>query len=511
MVNHFAKLQTPLKNIETYPRLLDQVQRFSKAGWPFVQARSLWDIFHDPHFVTYEERIALDEVEAFDEWEELVLFASHYFLLVAKQGPDIKLTRTSPIEEIQSPVMASNKGECLVHASVSSRPCQGKRFGAIIQEGFVHPQIGHVAGLGPQTRTATTNIYMVANETEMKLREDFEPTRGVDRERIVLPSGCESRMCHTTSSTRFYEGDWLLVGGRKSPDQPLKDCWLLRNQRWQRVGDLPIPLYRHCQTTVEVRQEDGKSCSAILVYGGKTSKNIVSGMWLLWRDSAGWVEVMADNIQLVPRFGAAMISCGYSKGIILGGMSKDGMICKDLLHWTIVYLEARGWRIELTEPVISEDESDAQALKYLHRLGASLEDTHSGYLLIGGVADTIIPECCEIIKIWSIGGSPFADREVLFVRRLVSKLPDPRPLLVGHSSLSRFGQAIILGGGAVCFSFGTHWNVAPLSICALPPYIDDQKPYELCPFERPDAVTIRSITSMAEFSGTSGQTVAEGE
>ena len=220
---------------------------------------------------------------------------------------------------------------------------------------------------------------------------------------------------------------------------------------------------------------------------------------------------MADNIQLVPRFGAAMISCGYSKGIIIGGMSKDGMICSDLLHWNIIYLDAYGWRIELTEPIVAEDESDAWALKYLYRDGASLEDTHSGYLLIGGVADEIIPECCEIIKIWSIGGPPFADTEILFVRRLISKLPSPRPLLVGHSSLSRFGQVIIVGGGAVCFSFGTHWNAAPISLCAQPPNVDDQKPYLLRPFETPVTQTMRLTASTKEFSRHSGETVAEGK
>ena len=511
MVRHFANLQTPLQNIEVYPRLCDQVQRFSGAGWPIVHARRLWEIFHDPQFVTYEERIALDEVEPFDEWEELVLFASHYFLLIAKHNPAGQLTRNAPTKEKHLPTMAITEGEFLIHASISPNPYPGKRFGAIIQEGFVHPHIGHVGGLGPQTRTATTNIYMVENEMKMKPRKDFKPIRGLDRDQIMLPSGCQPRMCHTTSTTNFYKGDWLLVGGRKSPDQPLKDCWLLHDQCWQRVDDLPIPLYRHCQTTIEVRQENGKSCTAILVYGGKTLNNVLSGKWLLWRESAGWVEVMADENRLVPRFGATMISCGYSKGILLGGMFNDGIICNDLLCWTIVYLDAYGWRIELTEPIISKDESDAQALRYLYRCGASLENTKSGYLLIGGVANEIIPECCEIIKIWYPGRPPSAKAVDLFVRRLTSKLPSPRPLLVGHSSLSRFGQAIIVGGGAVCFSFGTHWNTAPISLCEQPPYIDNQEPYLLRPLEMPKAQAMKLIVSTEDPSRDSGQTIAEGE
>ena len=229
----------------------------------------------------------------------------------------------------------------------------------------------------------------------------LELVKGTDRDIITLPSSFEPRMCHTTSTTQCCEGNWLMSGGRKSPDQPLKDCWLLHNQSWQRADDLPIPLYRHCQT--QVRVFPGHNLTpTVLVYGGKTLNNVVSSKWLLWRESAGWVEVVVDNVDLIPRFGAVMVSHKRWSGVMFGGMTKDGTICHDFWLWTITCNDESGWRIRLTEQSICKEQSDVRTLRYLYRFGASLEHTYHSFLLIGGVADEVIPECYEVIEISSL-------------------------------------------------------------------------------------------------------------
>ena len=453
MLQHFNNLQTSLKNVANYPALEDQVKRFSKAGFASVQARSLWDVFKDPLLVSYEERIALDQVEPFDEWEELVLFASHYFLLVAKQQSDNKVTQPSSTGCIKPLPLATSGSEWSAIPSILTTTPPGKKFGMILSEGSHDSDIYHVGGFGPQSRTAMTNSYRVQQT------KDPEPVKVSDRWFSSLPLDYELRMCSTSTPLGFLERDWLLTGGRKSPLEPLKDCWLLRKNRWQRVDDLPLPLYRHCSTSINVGLEP---INAVLLHGGKTSNNVVSDQWLLWQELAGW-ETVTANIHLTPVFGAAMIPCGSSRGFLLGGMSSDGMIRESVYFWNVKYSKDNGWHVHLTECVISTERSDPLALKYLSRFGATIERTTNGFLVVGGVANEIIPSRYDVIEISLKHDVSTPSPLVLSLKPLIASLPSPRPLLVGHSSLSFAEQLIIIGGGAVCFSFGTHWNTAPIT------------------------------------------------
>ncbi|KAK3109236.1 tRNA methyltransferase ppm2, partial [Teratosphaeriaceae sp. CCFEE 6253] len=87
MLAHFEKLRTPVTAVGTMPEMK---HRFAEAGWPDagIDIRSLWELWSDPTFLTAEQRRSLDKVEAFDEWEEFALFASHYFLLLAERKAD---------------------------------------------------------------------------------------------------------------------------------------------------------------------------------------------------------------------------------------------------------------------------------------------------------------------------------------------------------------------------------------------------------------------------------------
>lgn len=346
--------------------------------------------------------MALDDVEPFDEWEEFVLFASHYFLLVAKHHSDSEFISLLPTEKTNLPVWSSDS-VCKVRASTSSGVYPQKRFASIIHQKGDRPQLGHVSGLGPQTRTSTIDSYTLENEETSREIPD-----GVDSGRMTLPNSFEPRMCHTTTTIHPKTDRWLLAGGRKSPDQPLKDCWVLQDQRWQRVDDLPIALYRHCQTPVQVAP-DNIPTSAVLVHGGKTLRNVISSKWFLWRDTAGWVEVLVDNADFTPRFGAVIASYEEGNGVLLGGMSQDGTICLDFWLWSILFNDEAGWRVKLTKQGICRDQSDPRSSEYIYRFGASIERTCDSFLLIGGVANEIIPECYEVIEISNVV-SPFLSR-----------------------------------------------------------------------------------------------------
>lgn len=396
MVQHFNNLQTPLKNIRSYPQLSHQSRRFSRAGWHSLDLKSLWHVFCDPNFVSREQRIALDDVEPFDEWEEFALFASHYFLLVAKHKSDCKPTPILPTKMMNLPTAWGVNGEYVVCTSQFSEPYSKRRFGSVIHYGRDRQQLGHVSGLSPQTRTATIEYYMLKNE--LPTDASGEPLKRFQGGRSNLPNNFEPRMCHATTNTSSNGAEWMIAGGRKSPDHPLRDCWLLRNESWQRVNDLPIPLYRHCQTQVLVGSNHTLT-PAVLVYGGKTSQNIISSKWFLWRDTAGWVEVITEGVDPVPRFGAVMVSYDDTNGVLTGGMTRDSTICHDFWLWSLTFDDTSGWRIRLTEQYFSDRQSDSKALGYLYRFGASIERTYNSFLLIGGVADDVIPECYEMIEI----------------------------------------------------------------------------------------------------------------
>ncbi|KAM3469214.1 hypothetical protein MY8738_010154 [Beauveria namnaoensis] len=79
MLLHFDKLKTPPRSVRSYPTINDQSQRFKSRGWPSVRIWDLWDAWSCGEFVNVQERVALDDIEPFDEWEEFMLFARHYF------------------------------------------------------------------------------------------------------------------------------------------------------------------------------------------------------------------------------------------------------------------------------------------------------------------------------------------------------------------------------------------------------------------------------------------------
>ena len=90
MLRHFEKLSTPLRSVHRYPLIKDQQRRFHNAGWPLAIAHDLWKLWNMPGFLTTSQRTSLDTIEPFDEWEEFILFASHYFLLFAGKDGILK-------------------------------------------------------------------------------------------------------------------------------------------------------------------------------------------------------------------------------------------------------------------------------------------------------------------------------------------------------------------------------------------------------------------------------------
>ena len=488
MVRHFNNLQTPLRSIYQYPHLADQKRRFLGARWSSVSARSLWELWSDDLFVSPEQRLILNGVEPFDEWEEFVLFASHYFLLLAANSSSTGFDRSN-LGYLSDPNHVTFES---LSAEVPFIICEAfpsthkRRFAALTP--LSQNTIGHHGGLGLQTRLNSTDVYMLPG---------IGPPDSIDI--AAVENKCKrlesigSRVCHTITSDRL---GFLVVGGRASPDHVFQDCWLFCKDHWQRVEDLPIPLFRHCATAIAL-ENPRSTDNALLIYGGKTGAGLVSDHWFLWRKGIGWATIPVTGHRLKPRFGAVMQENGFRRGILLGGMADDGKILSEAWEWTISG-DASAPSISLSRMTFSS--SDAEPI--IGRLGASLVNSSLGVLLVGGVSSTLIPQSAEVIKLSrEITGDH--QKSTWKLAQVDIRTPGPRPLFVGHSTFASLDTVGILGGGAVCFSFGSFWNetMLHLSSCdGAPRPLVEISPQELDSFSKPKPMS--SAPKPAHLVGT---------
>ncbi len=426
--------------------MADQEHRFLRAGWLSVTARSLWELWSDPDFLNSEQRHALDKIEPFDEWEEFALFASHYFLLVAVKIPE-GLTDSSQgyipkpdavADQSFSSLAKHFGGETIsvkLGLEVLPKGHGQRRFGAAYQ---ICPGVfGHHGGLGKQHRLESSDIYKLE--------------RYINTDEPLPPPSIEARMCHTM--TNFRDTDCLLVGGRTSPDRALADCWLRHAGAWERVEDIPVPLYRHCATLVELSDSD----EGVLVYGGKSDTGKLSGDWILWRGRDEWEKLEVHESTIEPRFGAAVASTGVQQGILLGGMAEDGTIYDEIWKWRISNIQTKPSIV--LEKYDSDITSSSGVSNAIQRFGACLTWSSAGLLLIGGVSRFVLPQKLDTVCFFpcasGLGNCDFTNLNPSIVEYEIDGM---RPLLVGHSVYAYQGSVALAGGGAVCFSFGTYWN-----------------------------------------------------
>lgn len=432
MLQHFVKLKSPLKSIDSYVSLASQCHRFKKLGWSNVVITSLWNLWSNAYFISSRAKEQLDEVEPFDEWEEFSLFASHYFLLVASTRP---LTpRTLELGATDSPADLASIApgpQIFSHFHLNPKLKGRRRHGALLRRND-HTASLH-GGMGSQSRLGSCDVYAAPNSSAASAPGPPAPPR----------------QCHTI--TAISQGQALLVGGRSSPNAAMSDCWLWKDDVWRRVTNLPEPRFRHAASSVAHASHTG-----VIVFGGKADQRTVLGDWLLWEEEQGWRKLKALSRMPDPRFGSTIVSLGRGGGLLFGGMNGQGIILQDVWVW---YVFPDTCAIELF--CISETSSGRPpGFARLCRFGATVHITNGRLAIIGGLGlDGCLPQNEELtffdIK-W--------DGKLPLVHHSIAPLLDwrsdvSRPLLVGHCSfVGASNEIVIIGGGAVCFSFGTFLN-----------------------------------------------------
>lgn len=453
MLKHFAKLGTPLRSVLEYPGEHTQKLRFRQAGYTKIEYSNLWELWSDPRFLSPSQRIALDQVEPFDEWEEFALFASHYCLVVAHNRDEALLTERPILRRDSNASMASDISARTPSPHRPSKEWFGlgytKEPGDLSQRhhgsAYMIPDqdaIGVHGGIGPRSRLSTTAVV--------------RPRHYKDGPPIVPPPDIAARCCHTI--TPLDTGQNFLVGGRASPSSVYKDCWLQTGSVWERVHDLPEPRYRHRVVPVVLpNQQSGAIC-----LGGKIDPCNVATDVLLWEPDKGWRTLRTHGPDPVPRFGALFMRIGYNHGLLFGGLRQDGVVCQGFWRWKLMIRNNE--LVHISFRTSTAVDASVGAWSCFPRFGASYSIQRDEVLMIGGISKSgCLPKPYEILSI--IGCfSNYKDTEHELPLRVQavnpSRSPDcPRPFLVGHSThRTRSGNAITIGGGATCFSFGNYFN-----------------------------------------------------
>ncbi|KAE9968306.1 hypothetical protein EG328_007649 [Venturia inaequalis] len=414
MIDHFNK-QTPLRALASFSTIDSQQSRFQECGWPVIGIRNLWDLWQDEMFLDDISKSRLDDIEPFDEWEELALFAGHYFLLSATTSmasnfiPLVTSSIPSPLER--------RLADFKILAIGNSKSQGQRRFGAIIdidQESFAHH--GGVVS------------------TKIQTGLDLYSKTG----RLVDPvAPPEHLMCH--SITTLHDGSALFAGGRKSPASPSAACYIRADGKWTKTHDMKPARYRHCSVAVTI---DSKA--SVLVFGGKSRDGSALALWQLYDRELGWRELECDvNIEA---FGAAMVATSKTSGVLIGGMSSSGTLISQFVEWRLVQ------RVDGKVKLECEQIQDSRP--GICRLGACLVQYSCGLLLIGGIGPNGVLEADEEIMLITGDG---AVQRFSAIQELVNA-GIARPMLTGHSAKVVDDEVIIVGGGGVCFSFGAFWN-----------------------------------------------------
>ena len=166
---------------------------------------------------------------------------------------------------------------------------------------------------------------------------------------------------------------------------------------------------------------------------------------------------------ILAAFGANMLSLGPSHGFLFGGMRQDGIICHGFWRWRLGIVDEKVTGVAFNSATASLDVSIG-IQPYMGRFGATASIIGGSVLVVGGIASPgVIPRKYESL---SITGDFLTSKSSVHDTALsvTAVEPDrqcnwPRPFLVGHSSVTTIrGNVLVVGGGAVCFSFGTSWN-----------------------------------------------------
>ncbi|GME75736.1 unnamed protein product [[Candida] boidinii] len=417
MLNHFNHLKAPIQCVETYPTIPHQIARFTSLGYSSVEATDLLGIWD--YVIDSEVKQKISQIEAFDEWEEFMLFCQHYIVLHATISNVTNLlpANKSKLEnenEAESKILDVAKGKISIQQDVGNKDILKRKFIAgsnIDEDKFI------ITGGAFQSRL-TDSVLLSSKQTPFMISK-------------TKMSGRLSNSCVTLKDNTLYS-----FGGRSIPGRPLQDIWKLKPGEdskefvWSRLNtELPEGRSKMCAVSV--------SETEALIFGG----SFAGELFLKFSaddDSITPMKVIGDV--LTHKESASM--CWNSKsnsGVIFGGLNEDESIDKSLYLFTI-----------------DNDTVKVKKLfdsKLFARYGSkALFVNNEEILIIGGTSkDIVFNQHNTIIRVNISTGKI---QQVSIDDENWAK----SPIFVGFEIFRHGNTVTCVGGGAVCFSFGSAWN-----------------------------------------------------
>ncbi len=442
MLSHFSKLNTPLNCISTYPSMKDQINRFKHLGYRNVEAVDLGQIWDNE--ISDDVKQKVENLEEFDEWEEFYLFCQHYIVLHASTDEIFhkifnygrhRVSEYKPDETIGSPnwEFSLKKTDKLERKFAAADTILDSSI--LVTGGFSSTRL-HDSVLITAPLSRNLNEKPEANDKFQVAHHSLTP-----------------RLCHTITSISKHEA--LLVGGRTKPSKSLSDCSLWKHNastgihEWITVGSLPSPRSRHASVSIG----QGK----VLVFGGLNSRHTDESPFLLWdsKHPELWTQLSFEYNGKRPLRSKKSSAFTWNEelgmGVLIGGMNLDHQI--ESRVYIVKFVSESKLKINLLPSL-------GAPLTWLGRFGCQTKFIDNENLLVsGGVSsEGLFNRYNTLITLNTTTGSvsPIPISE---------KVWNKMPLLVGFNLVQlqkaasdQYNILSCIGGGAVCFSFGSCWN-----------------------------------------------------
>ncbi|KAH8916608.1 S-adenosyl-L-methionine-dependent methyltransferase, partial [Atractiella rhizophila] len=459
MLTHFKTHQTPLLSLSPPPegwRSLSEFEDRLKSRWKVARTRTMRELWEEECQMEEGQRRKWTK-EEFDEWEEILLFLSHYYIGVASKEDDVaSILACNGSSFVSVPSPQPNGPSILPTSPLPSSPSKGE----VKPLHAFHPSLrlklrGHslhslgggkfliFGGYGGSGKAlARTNEVRL-----LSISKDGTPTL------VTLQCSGPAPTARVHHVGFVLGGKVYVHGGRQGPATPMDDLWELdvEKREWKllRKEDVtgPSPRSRHACVVLKIGQEE---CT--LIGGGIGLQGDVKGDWWIWRGGKGWSEVELESELRV--FGCDLVQCHPSiepessdvELVLLGGLNQKYQIA-----------QTRSMRLHIASG--SARLQDVTRLHFHHacfgplraRFGSRATSPSPGAVVMhGGVSSSssLPPEQDAILlDLNNASWTPVA------LNGAKARTGIDHALAADED-----GNIVVVGGACNAFSFGTKWD-----------------------------------------------------
>lgn len=442
MLAHFKKLRSPIQCVEKYPTRFEQKNRFNQV----YDTVSITDLFENWRKVPDYEKLEINDIEDFDEWEEFILFCHHYVLIHSYNDDTYQSKeRDESVREIhschQSPAAANtadNNDSALDMKSLSITNAVHDNDSALNMKSLsitndVHDNDSALNLKFPAVCSIDEHTIFIHGGANQSRQDTTFLLTSENKVILIECSGTPpgGRMCHSATA---IAGGVLIVGGRTRPRFFCHDAFFYKNDHWTKVASPIAARARHCAVAINEK---------VLVFGGLEDSHSLDDLFESYDPSTGaWQKVNVVG-ESPPNLRAACMAHNGTFGIIFGGYDKsyepsfnDHASYTFTFDGSSVFLKS----IDLPRNVRG-------------RIGAKCEFFDENTLIVvGGIG---LEPLLSTVTTY--------DLESGIARNVdTSKLAKTPPLFIGHGiaivNINGLKAVKAVCGGAVCYSFGSAYS-----------------------------------------------------